>query len=361
MATTITFGNLEGLLGRGFSAKSLVNISATRIDGSITSTKASPNEVLTYNGLTGTITNAFIAMPTVSFKVVAVSDTANTVTIDAFYGTKLIAELGFTVGGFSRAGILLVAMPLDSMVTQASNLAGLAGSLFVLGPGSGGARTQSITYTLGAAYSFLPDAGVHFATAANPVLQGGHGPQMLIALSGNTTITAGGGRTVIYGGPGDDLMTAGKGNAMIYGGSGQDTIIGGSGFAMMIAGSGSDTIYAGTGRSVVAGGSGKDTFVFAPGHTGGLTADTADSIQHFRPGLGDLIDLTAFDTLLPVGGTGHLTFIGTSPFDGLAGELRYDTTSTGLTLQGDLTGAGTADVLLTMKNTFTISASSFLL
>jgi Ca2+-binding RTX toxin-like protein len=246
-------------------------------------------------------------------------------------------------------------------VTQATNLPGLAGSLFVLGIDAAGAKSQTVNFTIGTAYSFMIQAGVHFATAADPVLQGGHGAQMLIALSGNTTITAGPGKNVIYGGPGNDVLTGGAGRDMIYGGAGTDTIIGGSGMDILTGGAGTDTIYAGTGRSILIGGTGTDRFVFAPGHTGGLTVETADAIQHFRPVQGDLIDLSAFDALLPAGGTGHLGFIGTAAFDGKAGEVRYDVTSSGLLLECDLTGAGTADFMITLKNIAGLAAADFVL
>ena len=220
---------------------------------------------------------------------------------------------------------------------------------------------SSWNFTVGAAYSFIADAGVHYATVTSPVLQGFHGPQMLIALSGNDTLVAGGGRTVIYGGPGNDLLVAGTGKDLIYGGAGNDTIVGGSGINLLFGGSGTDTIYAGTGRSIVISTTGADRFVFSPGHTGGPDMETADSIQHFRPSHGDLIDLTAFDALLPANAGGHLTFIGTNPFDGHAGELRYDVTSSGLAFEGDLTGTGNADFLITMKNTFVLATNNFLL
>ena len=361
MATTVQFGELDSLLGMTFGFGALANVLPTQIRGSITTSSASTSEVLTYDGLTATIGNLFIAMANVTFTVTAVSDSDNTLTIDAYVGRALVGELDFSVAGFSPAGIVLAAMPLDSLVSQAGNLPGLAGSLFVLGIGAAGAKGQSVAFEIDNGYSFFPDASVHYATAGHPVLQGGRGPEILIALSGNTTITAGPGRTVIYGGPGNDVLTAGPGNAVIYGGAGTDTIVGGAGTAILFAGSGKDTIIAGTGEAVLIGGTGQDTFVFAPGHTGGLTPPSADSIQHFRPWLGDLIDLTAFDALLPAGTSGHLSFLGTAAFDHHAGELRYDVTSTGIALQGDLTGSGTAQFLITMKNITSIAASSFLL
>ena len=361
MATTVQFGYLDSLLGLTFGYGALANVAATQIRGSITNNAASTSEVLTYEGLTATIGSLFIAMKSVTFTVKAISDIDNTLTIDAYVGTMMVGEMNFSVAGFSPAGIVLAAMPLDALVSQTGGLSALAGSLFVLGIGAAGAKAQTVAFHIGNAYSFILDATVHYATAGHPVLQAGRGPQILIALSGNDTITAGPGRAVIYGGPGNDVLTGGAGNTMIYGGAGTDTIIGGSGMATLTAGSGTDTIIAGTGRTIMIGGDGMDKFVFAPGHTGGLTPATADAIQRFRPWLGDVIDLSAFGAVLPADSTGHLSFIGTAAFDNHAGELRYDVTSSGIALQCDLTGSGTAEVLITMKNITSIAASSFLL
>jgi len=157
------------------------------------------------------------------------------------------------------------------------------------------------------------------------------------------------------------VLTAGSGGDTIYGGTGNDTIYGGSGKDVLNAGSGTDVIHAGKGHAVMVSGSGADTFVFSPGHTGGLTASTADVIQHFRPGLGDRIDVSAFDAGLPAGGTGHLTFIGTAAFDGHAGELRYDVTSTGVTLWGDINGDGTADFSIVLTKVTSLVAGDFVL
>lgn len=361
MAITVSYGSLDALLGLNFGATALSNLTPTLIDGSITNSSTSTNEVLTYAGLIATVGSEFLAMSSVSFTVAGVSDANDTLTIDAYVGASLIGQLNFTVAGFSGAGIALAAMPLDSLVSQAGNLGGLAGSLFVLGLNSAGATTHLLPFSIGQAYSFNAGAAVHYATAANPVLVGGNGPQMLIALSGNDTLTAGAKRTVIYGGPGNDTLIGGAGNDLIYGGTGNDTIIGGSGSDTLTGGTGTDTIIAGSGRMVMVGGSGTDTFVFAPGDTGGLTTATADAIQHFHAGLGDRIDLSAFDADLPAGGATHVSFIGTNPFDGHAGEFRYTATSTDIVLWGDMTGAGVADVMITMKNMHTLTASQFVL
>jgi len=368
MPFSVNAGNIDALVGVTFGSAAFANLSATLIDGSITNSASSPDEVVTYNGTIGTVGTAFFPMKTVSFKVVSVSDTDDSLTLDAFVGTSLVGTMNFTVVGFSAEGIALAAMPLASLVTQSGNLPGLTGSLFELGFNAAGANGTSLDFGIGGTYNFIKGAGIHYATTANPVLQGGNGPQMLFGLSGNDTITAGWGVTIIYGGPGNNVLTAGSGKDTIFGGGGNDLIYGGSGLDVLHGGAGTDRIYAGTGHAVMIGGAGADTFVFAPGHTGGLTAATADVIQHYLPGIGDTIDLSAFDAGLkayaahePVGANGHLTFIGTAAFDHHAGELRYDVTSTGVTLWGDINGDGVADFAITMTKITSLVAHDFVL
>ncbi len=202
---------------------------------------------------------------------------------------------------------------------------------------------------------------MHYVTTANQVFQAGTGPQMIYGLSGNETITAGPNTDLIFGGPGNNVLIAGAGKDTIFGGSGTDRIVGGAGTDVLHGGSGTETIVAGSGHTVMIGGAGKDTMIFAPGHTGGLTADTADVIQHFLPGMGDTIDLTAFDGGLPTSANGHLSFIGTAAFDGHAGEVRYDVTSTGVTVWGDLNGDKVADFVFTMTKIAALTASEFVL
>jgi len=183
----------------------------------------------------------------------------------------------------------------------------------------------------------------------------------MYGLSGNETITAGSGVTLIYAGPGTNVLTAGSGKDTIFGGGGHDTIIGGSGTDVLHGGSGTEVIHAGSGHSVLIGGDGTDTFIFAPGHTGGLAAATADIIQHFLPGQHDTIDLSAFDAGLPASAGGHMAFIGTAAFDHHAGEVRYDVTATGVTLWGDINGDGVADFVITMTKITSLVASDFIL
>ncbi|WP_353228845.1 calcium-binding protein [Novosphingobium sp.] len=361
MAKTVRYGSLDALLGVTFAANSLVNISASAVNGSITNSTTSPNQILNYQGLLGTVGRSFIAMSTVSYKVVAVSNADDMVTIDAFVGQTLVGELNFTVCGFSPVGIALAAMPLDSLVTQSANLPGLNGSLFVLGVGAVGARSYGFNFGIGGSYTFVAGAKVLYATTASPVITGGYGPHLLVGLSGNDRITAGPGKTVIQAGPGNDVIYAGSGENTIYAGDGTDVIYGGTGGAAVFGGAGHAEVHPGTGKMIMVAGSGQDTFVFAPGKTGGLTTTTCDVIQKFHANPGNVIDLSAFDSLLPAGGPTHLSFLGTAAFDMHAGQLRYEAAGTGLMVFGDINGDGKADFALNLTKLTSLSAGDFIL
>jgi Ca2+-binding RTX toxin-like protein len=359
MVDTITQDELDKLVGMTFSATALTNLTVTAVDGSITNTSSSPNQVLTYGGLTATVGSEFLAISTLTYTVTSVSDSTDTLTLDAYIGSTLFSELDFTVVGLSGAGIALSTMPLASLVQDSSNLSSLNGSVFMLGTNAYGATKASLDFTPDAAYAFIPGAAVSYATTTKTTLTGTTGPQMLIGLSGNDTITAGSGRTIIDGGSGNDTLYAGSGVDVIYAGSGDTVIWGGSGKDTMHGGSGTTVMHAGTGQTIMQGGSGADTFVFSPGHTGGLTATSADIIEQLHTRFGDLIDLSAFDALLPAGQ--HLSFIGTAAFDGHAGEVRYSVSGSTLTLFGDMTGSKTASFEIVVNHSTGLIASNFIL
>ena len=361
MVSTVSYGNLDALVGLSFGWNAFSAVTTTQINGSVTIDSASTEEVITYSDMTGSVTGAMIPLHSVTYQVASVNDATDSLVLDAYVNKTLVGQMNFTVAGFSGAGIALAAMPLDAFIQQAGNLSSLAGNVFVLGLNTNGAKGQSIDYPISTEFTFFPNSAAYYATAAQPVLTGTQGSQLLVGLSGNDTITAGVGKTVIYGSAGNDTLICGSGTDFIYAGAGTNTLIGGSGVDTMTAGNGVDTLIGGTGRSIMVGGYGQDTFVFSPGHTGGLTTATADSIQRFRAGTMDVINLTAFDAVLPAGSGGHLTFIGTQAFDGHAGEVRYDVTSTGLTITADLTGAGVPDFMITLKNVFSLTANDFVL
>lgn len=361
MARTVSYGHLDSLLGLSFAANAFVTIAASAVVGSITNNASSPNQVLNYQGMAGTLGKAFLSLTGTTFRIAAVDDATDSLTIDAYVGRTLVGEMTFTVAGFSAVGIALASMPIDALVSQAGNLGALNGAVFLLGLDATDAINSALNFGIGGAYSFISGAAVHYATSANPAIHGGTGPQLLIGLSGDDSLTAGPQKNVIRAGPGTTVIHAGSGADTIYGGSGTSTVYGSTGGMTVIGGTGPMTIHTGTGQAVITCSTGQETLIFSPGHTGGMTLATADVIQQFHANPGNVIDLSAFDALLPAGSSGHLSFIGNAAFDGGAGELRYTATATGVRLFADLNGDKLADFTLTLPKLSTISASDFIL
>ena len=131
--------------------------------------------------------------------------------------------------------------------------------------------------------------------------------------------------------------------------TGQDVIDGGDG---------DDLIDGGGGADLLTGGTGADAFRFDDGDTG-LGAD-ADRIADFEPGI-DRVDLMAIDADSSLAGDQAFTFIGTSAFSGVAGQLRYlhDGTDTWIEADTDGDGAGNFQIALT-GNVIPIAADFFL-
>lgn len=147
----------------------------------------------------------------------------------------------------------------------------------------------------------------------------------------------------------------------IFGNSGANSVSGGAGDDTLQGQGGADVLTGGTGRDVVTGGSGADEFVFADGDfAAGLNYLTADTIADFSRTAGDKIRLTDVDAV--VGGSDNaFSFIGTSAFSGVAGQLRYSNVGGYTLVYGDTNGDGTADFMVTMNGTVALLATDFYL
>ncbi len=124
-----------------------------------------------------------------------------------------------------------------------------------------------------------------------------------------------------------DIGLALTGNALpqsISGGRGNDTLS---------AGGGGDILYGGAGTDTVIGGVGADMFVFSL-FSNSVPGPLRDVIQGFNGAEGDRIDISGMDTndLLP--GNQAFSFLGTSPFTGANGEVRYVASGPDLIVQG---------------------------
>jgi serralysin len=128
----------------------------------------------------------------------------------------------------------------------------------------------------------------------------------------------------MYGGNGDDILVGSTSNDTLYGEAGNDKIMGYLG---------SDQLW---------GGAGSDIFYFTE-------LGATDTIGDFQSGT-DHIDLSAIDANTSIAGDQAFTFIGSSSFDGHAGEARvYDAGgSTGFVVALDVNGDGLADQMINL-------------
>jgi Ca2+-binding RTX toxin-like protein len=141
----------------------------------------------------------------------------------------------------------------------------------------------------------------------------------------------------------DDTLTGNSGNNVLNGLGGNDIIDGGAGV---------DTITGGSGRDLMTGGSGHDTFVFNHASDTPMAATTYydfDRITDFVRGE-DKIDL--HNLVNETAGHHALSFIGTSGFSGVAGEVAsYFTGSLGHMVAIDLDGDKHVDMQFLVGST----------
>jgi Ca2+-binding RTX toxin-like protein len=141
-----------------------------------------------------------------------------------------------------------------------------------------------------------------------------------------------------------------NGSFTVYAGAGADHVSGGSG---------NDSIYGQGGADTLTGGGGFDLFYYLS--TANSSAASPDLITDFS---GDRIDLSAIDanTNTP-SAVNNEAFLIVSAFDGFAGELRFDTTSTpGFThILGDTNGDTVAELDIMLFGTISLSSFNFVL
>ena len=128
---------------------------------------------------------------------------------------------------------------------------------------------------------------------------------------------------------------------------GSDVLIGGSANDLLIGLKGKDQLTGGRGADLLIGGKSKDTFLYK-------------HVKHSRPGEGKsdhLLDFGRKDRINLTEVAKQLRFIGSDPFTGTAGDVRFDNE----TLELDKNGDGTADLALLMPGTESIKSSHLIL
>ena len=220
---------------------------------------------------------------------------------------------------------------------------------------------------------------------------GNAGDNILDGGAGNDTLEGGGGTDTLKGGAGNDTYILDNANITIDEGANKDTgdtvlsdftvnlatlaggkienatlegtadldLTGNAAANILIGNDGANVITGGAGIDKLTGGKGADTFVFATGDTG-ATAGHRDLIADFEVGI-DKIDLSKIDANAKVVGHDAFIFVGSSAFDGQAGELHviYDAVHNVTIVEGDTNGNKVADFGIELSGKIDLSAADF--
>jgi len=155
----------------------------------------------------------------------------------------------------------------------------------------------------------------------------------------------------------DTTAINGTGNAL------NNLLVGNSGANVLNGGAGDDTLIGGAGKDVLTGGTGADIFKFNAVAESGITDTSRDTINAFKAGQGDKIDLSAIDANTAI--AGNNTFSAPTVggvFSGVfakPGELFFDKTAHILYANNDADSA--ADFSISISGVSTLSATDFVL
>jgi Ca2+-binding RTX toxin-like protein len=254
----------------------------------------------------------------------------------------------------------------------------------------------SVSYTLGANVENLTLTGAAAingtGNALGNVIVGNGAANVLHGGAGNDALSSGGGADTMVGGTDNDTYWVDNAGDVVTEnpGEGSDTVrttllsytlganlenltfigvgsFGGTGNSLnnvITGGAGNDVLNGLSGNDVLLGGGGQDSL------TGGVEADffkfaaitdsnvgIPDIITDFSQGL-DKIDLSGIDANPGLSGNQAFNFVGTSPFSGAAGELRYQASGGNTHVFGSVNG-GTADLEILLSGAYTLQASNF--
>jgi Ca2+-binding RTX toxin-like protein len=240
------------------------------------------------------------------------------------------------------------------------------------------------------------------------LLDGGEGDDIATLGPGGGEARGGGGSDTLNGGAADDVLLPGFGSNLVEGGAGIDTVdysdlifpvevspavvvnlrsgfaikatdgstdtisgvenatgsslndslVGSGADNVLFGSSGNDTLNGLAGSDFLVGGEGADRFLFTNAlHT---TVEAPDTVAGFESGL-DRINLVKIDARPSTPGNQAFTFIGTDPFSGTEGELRYEVEPFQLRVSFDLDGDKQADGAIIVTGTPALTAADFLL
>ena len=156
-----------------------------------------------------------------------------------------------------------------------------------------------------------------------------------------------------------DTLTGGAAEDTINGLGGNDTLSGAGGADTINGGDGADTLIGGAGADRLTGGAGADTFTYQA--LGDSSVLLADFITDFSTAQGDKIGLSAIDANTGLAGDQAFSWIGTSVFSGVAGQLRYYQSGGDTFVTGDVNGDGLGDFLIQIDPLITLAPNNFFL
>lgn len=227
----------------------------------------------------------------------------------------------------------------------------------------------------------------------NDILTGDAGANDLRGGDGNDTLNGGAGSDELRGGAGADTLNGGAGQDTVYyyesnagvtvnlitgtgsGGHAQgdilidietvggsqynDTLIGNDTRNLLRGYNGNDVLRGNGGADTLVGDAGADRFVYGAVTDSSKTTGI-DVIHDFASNQGDKIDLSAIDAITG-GGNDAFTFIGTSAFSHVAGQLRYEISGSNTLVHADVNGDGTADLTIQLNGATSLAATDFVL
>jgi len=156
----------------------------------------------------------------------------------------------------------------------------------------------------------------------------------------------------IVGGAGSNHLEGSGGKDVLEGRMGTDDLDGGAGRDLLAGGGGADTLT---------GGAEADTFVFKSLADSTMKASGRDTVMDFNSADGDAIDLHTIDANSKKGHNQPFDFIGNQAFHHVAGELRFEKTSTDTFVYGDVNGDGKSDFAIKLAGLIRPTDDDFLL
>jgi Ca2+-binding RTX toxin-like protein len=156
-------------------------------------------------------------------------------------------------------------------------------------------------------------------------------------------------------GTGDDVYRGSKGldsGGIISGNAGDDVLIGGKN---------QEKLQGDIGQDLLTGNGGADHFIFVSASDSTIAKAGRDLITDFSQNQHDRIDLSQIDAKSSTGGDDSFTFIGTSAFDGHAGELRYQISHGNTFVAGDVDGDKHADFQIELTGDIHLVKTDFML